>query len=451
MFAELFNIPSLDAEYNFGKLFRTWVPTPSNDSTWKNVFAPTNSANKDATSYVDLPTTLENHNDPMPSTPSTEPLLFGEQNEYDDLCPFEHLGSWHLIGPNNYDASLPHTLQLPRPRTTTPHYKFPPLASYSPNTLQFWTVSAITKMWLRNGLQETNHNVLAPHFADLPRALYQMINTSFLTGTSYSLTTGQSLPFPQDHFRTKSFHLPEKFTKHYSQHYQPGPPAIHYLLYPVMKLRHFGYKHYTNIAPLFKITSVQGHHTLQATISPCSVPQRGQTGHFTTCVLSSYLPPMPLSDLRRPLGLQEVGGQSHSAHHTHYRRHQKTIRQTIPLGSGNRKGPTECICPPQKEKAVPGWKTNRELLYSSFSPHAELHRQDDLPPTSQSLSTQFGQRRRLRPHQVPQGHQLRRHAYTEDLQSRPGRFFHQHRYRPIHRQLAPDSQISLLDYEYKSR
>ena len=92
MFVELSIILFSDGESNFGKSSKTWVQTLLDDSTWKNAFVPTNLAHKDATSYDDLPTTLENHNAPTPSTPSTEPSPFGAPNESDDPYLFEHLG-----------------------------------------------------------------------------------------------------------------------------------------------------------------------------------------------------------------------------------------------------------------------------------------------------------------------------------------------------------------------
>ena len=142
------------------------------------------------------------------------------------------------------------------PRTTTPHCKFLPLALYSPNTPQSWTVYAITRRWLHNGLQETNHNVLALHFADLPRPLYQTTNTSSWTGTNYSLTTAHSPPFPRDHFRTKSSHLQKKSTRHYSQHSRRGLPAILYLPYLETQSKQCGYRPYANTIVHFKITSL---------------------------------------------------------------------------------------------------------------------------------------------------------------------------------------------------
>ena len=70
---ELFTVQYLVAEFNFGKSFKIWVATLSNASTWKNDSVPTKLAYKDATSFDVLPTTWANLNDPMPSTPSTEP------------------------------------------------------------------------------------------------------------------------------------------------------------------------------------------------------------------------------------------------------------------------------------------------------------------------------------------------------------------------------------------
>jgi hypothetical protein len=72
-YVELFTVQYLVAEFNFGKSSKTLGAILSNDFTWRSDFAPTRSANKDATSFDDLPTTLENLNVLMPSMPSIEP------------------------------------------------------------------------------------------------------------------------------------------------------------------------------------------------------------------------------------------------------------------------------------------------------------------------------------------------------------------------------------------
>jgi hypothetical protein len=72
-FDELFTVHYLVVEFNFGKSSKTWAAIPSGDSTWKNDFVPTKLVYMDATSFDVLPTTLENPNDLMPSTPSTGP------------------------------------------------------------------------------------------------------------------------------------------------------------------------------------------------------------------------------------------------------------------------------------------------------------------------------------------------------------------------------------------
>ena len=178
----------------------------------------------------------------------------GVPNEYDDLYLFEHLGFWPRIGPNNYDASLLRT--RPTPRTTTLHYKFPPQASYSPNTHQSWTACAITKKSPHNGPLETNHNVPAPYFADLPSLLSRMTNTSSWMGTNYTLTTAHSLPSPQDPSKTRSFHLPKKFTKPYFQHFRHGPRAIPYLPSREIQSKRCGYQPYANTILPSRITSL---------------------------------------------------------------------------------------------------------------------------------------------------------------------------------------------------
>jgi len=108
-FDELFTVQYLVAEFNFGKSFKTWVATPSNGSTWKNDSAPMKWVNKDATSFDDLPTTLENFNDPMPSTPSTGLWNFGKQNGSANPYRFGHHGSWLRIGHATFDNFSPPT------------------------------------------------------------------------------------------------------------------------------------------------------------------------------------------------------------------------------------------------------------------------------------------------------------------------------------------------------
>ena len=75
-----------------------------------------------------LASTWVNHNDPMPSTPSTVLWPFGKQNESLNRFLFVHLGFWHLIGLVTFgDFSRPVS---PRPRHTTPRS----MASSSPST-----------------------------------------------------------------------------------------------------------------------------------------------------------------------------------------------------------------------------------------------------------------------------------------------------------------------------
>ena len=203
MFAELFSIHYLDDECNSGKSFRTWAATPSNDSIWKKEYAPMNSANKDATSFADLQTTLENHNDLTRSTPSTELSPFGKPNVYENPCLFEHLGFWHLTGHNNYDVFSLHTPS--RPKITTLRYKYHPLASCSPSTPRSWTAFATTRKLPHNGHQEKSHPAYVLYFADLPNPSHLMTTTLCWTATSYTSRMGHSLLLQQAHFTTKIF------------------------------------------------------------------------------------------------------------------------------------------------------------------------------------------------------------------------------------------------------
>jgi hypothetical protein len=72
MFDALFTALFSTEEYNFGRLFKIWVATPLDASTWRRDSGPMKLAPKDAISFDALPTTLENPNVRMQSMPSTE-------------------------------------------------------------------------------------------------------------------------------------------------------------------------------------------------------------------------------------------------------------------------------------------------------------------------------------------------------------------------------------------
>ena len=177
----------------------------------------------------------------------------------------------------------------------------------------------------------------------------------------------------------------------------------------------------------------QGHRTLQTTLSGCHLSQWRQTSHIPTNLLSDGLFSMPHQDLRRSLGIPQIGGQPKWHHRKDHRRNHQEIWQDIPLGPRRWPWPTKRLRPAKTQKTVSGRTTNRELLYGTFSTYVELHRQDDLQPITSSVPPQPGKRRCVRPHQAPQEHRFWHPSYATHTQSRPCWLLHEHRHGPVHR------------------
>lgn len=101
--------------------------------------------------------------------------------------------------------------------------------------------------------------------------------------------------------------------------------------------------------------------------------------------------------------------------------------------------PMHMSCP--MEETISFRSTHCQLFYFTIPTHAQLHREAHLPTHSSSFPSQFGSRRRVRPHQALEEPRLGHSTYPTNLQPRRGRLFHQHRLHPIHRQLETDTSF----------
>ena len=113
------------------------------------------------------------------------------------------------------------------PSTTTPLYKLLPLVSYSPNSLRSWTVYATTRKRLPGGLTARPQSVHVRLFDHIHFLLTNPINTRSSKETIYVSPMHLLHPLLQVHFRTKSFHHPEKYTHLYAQLCRHGLQKTH--------------------------------------------------------------------------------------------------------------------------------------------------------------------------------------------------------------------------------
>ena len=135
-----------------------------------------------ATSFDALPTTLENLNGRMQSTPSTELWPFGKPNEFENLFLSVHPGCWPPIGLVISDSCSPLTSTAPS-ATTLPYRLHLPGLSLQSSRLS-WTACATTKTQLQSGLTARTQNVPVEPYDNRPAILTNLINTWFLDGDS---------------------------------------------------------------------------------------------------------------------------------------------------------------------------------------------------------------------------------------------------------------------------
>ena len=179
----------------------------------------------DVTSFDASPTTWENLNVHTLSMPSTGPWLSGKPREYANQFRSEPLGCWLLTGLVNSGNFSPPTSTAPS--TTTPLYKLLPLVLYSQNSPLSWTVYATTKKRLPGGLTASPQNVHVRPSDNIHFLLTNPINTRSSTETIYVSPMHLLHPLLQVHFKTKSFHHPEKYTPPFAQLCRHGLRKAH--------------------------------------------------------------------------------------------------------------------------------------------------------------------------------------------------------------------------------